>query len=241
MADVKLLIDQGNTRIKWIRARNGLLEPETAGRGSYDDFVLASTRNEVNPAAVRISSVAGGEQALVEFCTSQWGVRAEIIKSSAGRGGVRNAYTEPESLGVDRWLAIVGAVAHYGGSLVVWDLGTATTLDAIDESGQHLGGMILPGPATMLDSLVSATKLGVPADLQDSATEPGTSTAAAIRNGVLAAQVGALNQFLRSASETMGAEPRLVVTGGAAESLLPRLTFDHDYDPLLVFRGMLVD
>ena len=119
-------------------------------------------------------------------------------------GGVRNAYDEPGKLGVDRWLAIVGAVARYGIPVVVWDLGTASTLDAVDTSGRHLGGMIYPGPATMAASLTRDTRLIVPPDLEGASTDPGQSTSSCIQNGVFGAQIGALNMFLRSVAGKVG-------------------------------------
>ena len=80
----------------------------------------------------------------------------------------------------------------------------------------------------------------MPANLENSAVAAGRSTASCIRNGVFAAQLGALNQFLRKVSEQMGREPVLVVTGGAATWIVPMLDFDYIHDPWLVFRGMLV-
>jgi type III pantothenate kinase len=65
---------------------------------------------------------------------------------------------------VDRWLAIVGAAHTYGMPVVIWDLGTATTLDAVDEQGQHRGGLIYPGPETMLNSLTELTEIRNDAD-----------------------------------------------------------------------------
>jgi type III pantothenate kinase len=149
---------------------------------------------------------------------------------------------------VDRWLAIVGAAHSYGKPVVIWDLGTATTLDAVDAEGQHLGGYIYPGPAIMLEALRSGTALTVPGDLsgalEDSsagpehAISPAQTTADCIIQGVIATQVGALNQFLRYISPQAG-NPILVVTGGAAQELLPGLNVKHIHDPWLVFRGML--
>ena len=243
MTDVKLLIDQGNTRLKWVLARAGEIDEKSAGQGGLEAFMQACRHDaSILPAEVLISRVAGREEAraLADFCASHWGLKAQLLESTTQRGGVRNAYREPKMLGVDRWLAIVGAVACYGSPVVIWDLGTATTLDAVDESGQHLGGMIYPGPATMLGSLGRDTKLMVPADLEDAAVLPGRSTAACISNGVFAAQVGALNQFLRNISAEMDGEPELVVTGGAANWILPVLDFEYIHDSWLVFRGMLV-
>ena len=243
MADVALLIDQGNTRLKWVLARDGEIDENSAGQGDLEVFMQTCLQvASILPASVLISSVASKEEArvLAGFCESRWGLKAQLLESAEQRGGVQNAYREPKMLGVDRWLAIVGAVARHGKPVVIWDLGTATTLDAVDETGLHLGGMIYPGPATMLDSLGRDTKLRVPPNLEFSAVTPGRSTAVCISNGVYAAQVGALNQFLSNVSEEMGGEPLLVVTGGAASQILPLLDFQYIHDPWLVFRGMLV-
>jgi type III pantothenate kinase len=244
VTEVALLIDQGNTRLKWVLARCGEIDEKSAGQGDFDAF-KQTCRHEafVEPDTVLISSVAGIEdaQTLVGFCESQWGRETQMLVSTKQRGGVRNAYPEPEMLGVDRWLAIVGAVARYGKPVVIWDLGTATTLDAVDETGQHLGGMIYPGPATMLDSLRRDTKLRVPANLENAGVIPGRSTADCISNGIFAAQLGALNQFLRKVSDEMGRQPEIVVTGGAATWIVPMLDFETIHDPWLVFRGMLID
>jgi len=243
VAEATLLIDQGNTRLKWVLAKAGEIDEKSAGQGDLEAFMQAWQHDaSCLPGLVLISSVAGREEAraLADFCESMWGLKAQLLESTVQRGGVRNAYAESKMLGVDRWLAIVGAVARHGKPVVIWDLGTATTLDAVDETGQHLGGMIYPGPATMLGSLGRDTKLTVPADLESAAVMPGRSTAACISNGVFAAQVGALNQFLRKVSEEMSTEPALVVTGGAASWVLPLLDFKTIHDPWLVFRGMLV-
>jgi type III pantothenate kinase len=244
MVESKLLIDLGNSRLKWVCARNGKIDKESAGSGDFESFsLLQSTVSGEGPGSVLVSSVAGsaGAQKVARFCETQWGVTADLLQSRAEQGGVRNGYQEPATLGVDRWLAIVGAVSRHGKPLVIWDLGTATTLDTVDDSGQHLGGLILPGPGTMLDSLTRDTKLMVPPVLQYAPPVPGLNTSEGIRGGVLAAQLGALNQFMRAVSERFQGEPSLIVTGGAAEQLLVSLDFDYIHDPWLVFRGMLVD
>lgn len=240
MAENVLLIDQGNTRLKWVRARGGELLEDTAGRGDFEAFTRACEEQEA-PDSIRLSSVAGEDavSGLVEFCRACWGVEPAVMRSAANHSGVSNGYESPEKLGVDRWLAIVGAVSRHGKPVVVWDLGTATTIDAVDEYGNHIGGMIYPGPATMLRSLGRDTKLKVPDDLSGAGIAAGRSTAACISNGVLAAQLGALNQFMRACPESMGQDPKLVITGGAAGELIPALDFPFVHDPWLVFRGML--
>jgi len=245
MSEPRLLIDLGNTRVKWVWARGAEIDEGSAGRGGIDALETAlEGRGVLRPAAVLLSSVAGRDatQRVTDLCRERWGVDASLLQSRAVQGGVRNGYTEPARLGVDRWLAIVGAVSRYGMPVVVWDLGTATTLDGVDDAGRHQGGWILPGPATMLLGLAEKTKLPVPGDLVDgSPAEPGRSTAECIRRGVLAAQIGALSLFTKRISASGGGAPRLVVSGGAASAVLSQYHIDHSYDPLLVFRGMLVD
>ena len=245
MTDARLLIDIGNSRIKWAWARGGKIEAERAGRGDFSELERACRPGSGSrPSEVIMAGVAGADrvQQVVELCTVRWDIEPRVLRARNEQGGVRNGYRESGTLGVDRWLAIVGAVACYGKPVVVWDLGTATTLDAVDADGQHLGGWILPGPATMLDALGSHTRLSVPDGLDDAgAIEPGQSTADAIRRGVLAAQAGALDQFLKSLEGRLGKNPRQIVTGGAAPSLVEGLGIDCVLDPWLVFRGMLVD
>ena len=247
-----LLIDQGNTRLKWILARDGEIVEDSAGRGDFAALAAAFEGSSERLKDVLISSVAGSEavRQVTEFCHLRWGIRPRRLQSKSEQGGVRCAYANPSALGVDRWLAIVGAVHRYGKPVVIWDLGTASTLDAVDEHGDHLGGMILPGPATMLNSLRRDTRLRVPDDLSkaqasagrgEAGVAPGADTAECISRGVLAAQLGALNQFLRHVARRMGSDPELVVTGGAAEHIVDLLEMQYRHDPWLVFRGMLVD
>lgn len=245
MTETRLLVDIGNSRIKWVWAQGRELLTDRAGQGDFAALERACRPAAASrPVEVLLASVAGADRArqVAELCSVRWDLPPRVLRSREQQGGVRNGYADPVQLGVDRWLAVVGAVAVHGKPVVVWDLGTATTLDAVDASGQHLGGWILPGPATMLASLVEGTKLTVPEDLEGaSASEPGQSTAECIRRGVLAAQLGALNQFMRQVAGDIGADPGLVVTGGAADSVLTGTGIEHIRDPWLVFRGMLID
>jgi type III pantothenate kinase len=245
MSENRLLIDLGNTRAKWLWAQGRTIDADGVGRGDVAAFAAACRDPSApRPDAVLVSSVANPAttREVREVCRACWGVEARLLRARARQGGVVSGYAEPVKLGVDRWLAIVGAVERYGKPLVVWDLGTATTLDAVDAAGRHLGGWILPGPSTMLDALRGRTQLPVPADLREAGSlQLGTSTAECIAHGVLAAQAGALARLMRNLSPRAEANPVLVVTGGAAATLLPLLEVEHIHDPWLVFRGMLVD
>jgi type III pantothenate kinase len=249
-----LLIDMGNTRLKWVWANGGIIDQSTFGRGSQDDF-LSQCQPPANarPGRVLVSSVAdqAGTSRIVSDCETRWGAPVKRLQTLSSQDGIVNAYEDPATLGIDRWLAIVGAAHAYGTPLVIIDLGTATTLDAVDGQGRHLGGLILPGPALMLESLATATAMPVPTDFGGGESDrkvadgpgvgPASSTSEAIREGVFAAQIGALNQFMRHVSAKLDKEPGLVLTGGAAECILDRLESRPVFDPWLVFKGMLRD
>jgi type III pantothenate kinase len=247
MAEKLLLLDIGNSRIKWCHAQDGRLQPASADTGDGAEFERHCRRAEWGlPDAIRVSSVAGAGifNEAIAICRDACGLEPEILRTRAQRGGVTNGYEDPARLGVDRWLALLGAVARYGKPVVVWDLGTAATLDAVDADGKHLGGWILPGPETMLESLEDQTELPVPEKLDGeehgAVIPPARDTARAIHQGVYAAQKGALNQFMKN-FEPGAAQPRIIVTGGAALPMLEYLEHACIVDPLLVFRGMLVD
>jgi len=253
-----LLIDMGNTRLKWVWAAGGKIDQSTFGHGSRDDFLgKCQPPGSARTARVLIASVANPSRTanIVCDCETRWEAPVKRLQTLGSQDGIENAYENPETLGVDRWLAIVGAAHAYGAPIVIMDLGTATTLDAVDEQGRHLGGLILPGPALMLNSLASATAMPVPTDFGGGKSKsgaggekahgpdvgPASSTSEAIREGVFAAQIGALNQFMRHVAAKLGKEPRLVLTGGAAECILDRLESHPVFDPWLVFKGMLRD
>ena len=130
-----------------------------------------------------------------------------------------------------------------------WTWGPASTLDAVDSSGQHLGGLIIPGPGTMLDSLGAKTGISIESEiagarLKREAGEPQKATREAIESGIASAQIGALNSFLEkvksSLSKEEAAKLKIVATGGGSTSILLPTEHQLIHDPLLVFKGMLL-
>lgn len=253
-----LLIDQGSSRVKWISAvwhamsGNWNLDVTSFGEGEVADFEAAMESGEmIPPEEVLLTSVASDErikalEGAIGSCTS-----AKILRlcSEAEACGIRNGYRKPQSLGSDRWMAILAGAVHHGVPMVVMDLGTASTLDAVDEAGKHLGGLILPGPMTMLNALAGSTAVSFktepdPQGIRRTSGEAQRETQAAIEGGVVTAQTGALGVFLDWFEQQLGegksAEIKTVVTGGAAGAILRQSVCQLTHDPLLVFRGMLL-
>ena len=175
---------------------------------------------------------------------------AQILRAPARQAGIINAYSEPASLGMDRWLAMLAAAQAVGLPVVVMDIGTATTLDAVDRQGQHLGGQIFPGPQTMLESLGQAPGLAFDGDAlalfselklqQGPGAAAGKDTITCILQGIRSAQQGALHQFVEYVRAVTGEDPGLVACGGGAAVILSQSDVKIHLDPWLVFKGMLI-
>src|ERR1017187_3974066 len=110
------------------------------------------------PARIIISNV-GGEaiaQRMLAIC-AKWAVPVEFVIAQTEQCGVRNTYEVPARLGSDRWAALIAAWKRIGRACLVINCGTATTVDALSDKGEFLGGLILPGVTLMQQSLTHNT------------------------------------------------------------------------------------
>ncbi|NUO73492.1 MAG: type III pantothenate kinase, partial [Frateuria sp.] len=149
---MRLLLDLGNTRLKWALERAGRWSADGAAAWSEDLALLGATWQALpKPEAAFGASVVDDarEQTVAAQVRSLFGLEVTWLRTPASACGVRNAYPEPARLGVDRFLAMVAAHAAGAGDCVLVGVGTALTLDALAADGQHLGGLIAPGPRLM--------------------------------------------------------------------------------------------
>jgi type III pantothenate kinase len=221
---VLLLVDAGNTRIKW-----ALAEPGAApGDWVADGAVAHADLERLAPAwlghGVRraiVSNVAGAPmaaqlEAVLPVAPTWFTARAELA-------GLRNRYRHPAQLGSDRFAAALGARALAPNkALVVATCGTATTVDAVSASGDFIGGMILPGLGLMLASLARGTAQ-LP-QVAAGAAPPAFAdhTADAILSGCLTAQAGAIERACAQLPADL-----CLISGGAAPNIAPLLTVTH--------------
>lgn len=142
-------------------------------------------------------------------CTLSWNT------PSAKQLDVENGYDKPEQLGADRWAALLGLAGHFHHPhppLVLATFGTATTIDTLSPDKRFQGGLILPGPALMRQSLAQGTA-NLPLASGAGSDYP-THTLQAISTGVVAAQTGAVWRQCEITRQRFGAAPILCVSGG---------------------------
>ncbi len=230
-----LLLDAGNTRLKW-----GLWG--AAGWHGQGAIALAALDElaGVLAAAGPVRRVLGANVAGAEVAVRLAGLLAarslepEWIRPVESAFGVHNRYLDPSRLGADRWAALIGARALHGAAALVVTSGTATTADVLDGAGVFQGGVILPGLDLMRSSLARDT---AQLPLADGRFEPlPRRTVDAIVSGCLHAQLGAIERMFRLVEAETGAV--CLLNGGAAGSLAPLLDIPLRQVDNLVLEGL---
>lgn len=239
-----LLVDLGNTSLKWARWRGSALtdyQSQPHAGGELAAMLEESWRELPRPNRVVVANVAG-EQAgavLARFSHAHYGIAPEFVLATARACGVSNGYAEPARLGIDRWAASIAAYRLQGGPVCVVGCGTALTVDTVTHDGRHLGGMIAPGLALMRRALaMAAPALAVaPAErLEIHARD----TATAIGSGTLYAAAGFIDSMLTRIAADQGEGLKIVLCGGDAERLQAHLSRRYPYivAPPLVLEGL---
>lgn len=229
-----VLIDAGNSRIKWGVRFGGLWQAQ--GSVDHDGLDLLATQLPNGVRHAVIANVAG--EAVARRIGALIEPRTEVVewlRATEFRCGVANGYADPATLGVDRWAALIGARHRTDGPCLVVMAGTATTVDLLDSAGRFLGGLILPGVQLMLDSLARNTAL-LGAAGQGKYLAVPTATADAIYAGCLNAQIGAIERMYRRIDTRSGAS--VVLSGGAAAAIVPQLRMPVDQVQNLVLEGL---
>jgi type III pantothenate kinase len=243
-----LAVDVGNTRLKWALYEEALPGASMVAHGAVfleaiDQLAEGQWRDLPAPASMLGSIVAGeGIRRRTEEQLEIWDVEPRWVVSGASACGVSNGYDHPTRLGVDRWVALIGArhrILARGGPrpILVVMVGTAVTVDALDTEGNFLGGLILPGFGLMLRALEMGTA-GLKAPTGEAVDFP-TNTSDALMSGGADAIAGAVERMHRKLLKRCGQEPALLMSGGAAVKLQSISDLRFETVETLIFDGLL--
>lgn len=220
-------IDVGNSAIKWRVFDQGTTLLRGAVSHREEDW-SPLLDHQFDLERARVSNVAGANlsENLTRWLQDNAGVMAEFAVSQARTAGVVSGYQAPETLGVDRWLAVVASWNMIKGSCLVVDAGSALTIDFVGAKGKHQGGYIVPGSYMMFDALYGGTAGGTGNARfrpDTSCTQsPGKNTAEAVQNGCFTMSVALIEKSLGRLQQT-GDVATIVLTGGGSASLIKRL------------------
>jgi type III pantothenate kinase len=241
-----LLIDIGNSRVKWAWAEGEQLGEQISlahgGEVGKEWLELLASAGQ-RPRRVLVSNVAGAKMAapVSALLRERFGVEPQFAHVTARAAGVTCAYPEPAQLGVDRWLAVIGAWHRAKGACCIVSCGTATTIDAVDANGLHLGGVIVPGLDLMEESLLKRTSdiakaAGVGARPQT--TLFAANTLAAVRSGAVFATAAVAERAATELERRAGRQPALYITGGNATRVAPCFVRAPEVVPDIVLQGL---
>lgn len=250
MNRVNLLLDIGNSRLKWAWSDGAQLSRYGVRIRDENFFteLAAEWQSWPRPERIIASNVAGDAfaQSLSRWLMEYWQVGVEYVTVEQGRQGLEIAYPQPQLFGIDRWLALIAARRLHPGAVCVIDCGTAVTIDAVDAAGRHRGGVIVPGLTLMQQSLLQRSEgvsrgLGPVADVEHSLL--GCDTRSGVELGALYAVTGAIEHALVRIKAEMIQPITSIITGGDAEKIVAETTADCLHEPHLVLQGLqgLVD
>jgi len=237
---MNLVVDIGNSRLKWSHVAKGLWRAGQSVSLQPDLSTLLDQiwRDARPPESILVSNVSGARVAerVHTWTMSNWGLEPKFFRSAARFKTIVNEYKNPEQLGSDRWAAIIGARSLAAGDVCIVDCGTAVTIDVLTRDDRFVGGVIFPGVDLMRDSLLSRT-----ADINEHRASqyevPGRTTAECVTAGSLFGVAGGIDRILTEMTTTLE-QPRLYITGGGARILIPLLDYSLEHDPDLVLIGL---
>ena len=236
----KLLLDLGNSRLKWALDQDGALtvgdpithtpdglgdlSPLWAAVGTLQSAWISSTALTLTPV-------------LAAAISARFACPTSVFVSPKQALGIRSAYDQPQTLGSDRFLAMAGARAQVKGAFLVADAGTALTLDMVDDTGQHLGGLIAPGPVLMREALQRGTD-GVRTGEVMRVREFARNTDDAVWSGGALACSALIGHAWRHGALGVGGDVALLLCGGSLPLLEAQISIPHRVLPNLVLEGL---
>ena len=243
-----LVIDVGNTRLKWAwLTSTGLSDQQAvvhrdAKPGLWTSALFESGQK---PKRVLVSNVAGlgVAKTLSRLTKKLFRVNVEFITAMPEYHGLTNGYLDPKLLGADRWLALIGAWTKARSALCVVDAGTAVKVDSVDAGGQHLGGLIVPGIHMMREVLMTRTSDIAKAAEHSTPSLAGilaNNTIGAVSRGAVFALAGMADRAAEVIEQSTGVKPKLFITGGDAGMITGTMRSQGEIVPDLVLQGLAV-
>lgn len=225
---MKLLLDIGNTRIKAVIAEGDTLTSVPFDFSLFSQYPIS----QLTYASVRLAQRI---EDIIAVATDNH-IPCIEATTSAQAFGIQSGYDKFETLGIDRWLAVLGAAGEYPQTdVIVVDAGTATTVDFLTKENQHLGGWIIPGLHLMTSSIANQADKVFDEANTAFAYGAGDSTPKALKHGCLAAQCGIVDQAVRCFNK----QAKIILTGGSADVMLPHLSHHQIIrDDMIVFKGL---
>lgn len=243
------VVDIGNTHIvAGCYDENG---PEACGRFRTDKEATSEeyavkyqswlTINRIDPKTIEGAIISTVVPQLIttqtEALTTLFGKKPFVVGPGV-KSGLNIRIDNPAQLGADMVVAAVAAVKKYDKPILLYDLGTATTISIIDENSVFRGGIIMAGVKTALNSLTKSASLLPDIDLSAPKNIIGTNTVDCMKSGSIIATAAMMDGMSDRLEEEIGAKATLVATGGLASVIVPHCKKKFVVDDDLILEGL---
>lgn len=236
-----LLVDIGNSRIKWCKVDSLQQVMAVQHNGDWSascDICFAESEPD---SEIYISCVAGvaARQELARWLWDKRHSKPVFVDSERERDGLRNSYDTPTTLGVDRWLAMLAAWNKSKRTFCLFDFGTALTVDLVD-NGHHQGGWIIAGRAMQLRSFAALPTVAMQLGSLQRGWEgaAGSSSATAVQGGAVLSLLAVVQYVVAFCQSQYGGDMDFYCCGGdmPEPKLMPAVSWQ--YEPHLVLHGL---
>jgi type III pantothenate kinase len=193
--------------------------------------------------AVVMGSVVPVLTPIMRSMSQRYFDRDPLIVKPASNAGMPILYKNPEEVGADRIANSIAAYETYGKQklpLIIADLGTATTFDAVSAKGEYLGGVICPGPQIAAEALFQRAARLPRVDVRKPASVIGQTTIGAIESGLFYGYLGMVEAIVRRMTDALGGKATSIATGGLAPLIVPETELFAASDPDITLHGLRI-
>lgn len=230
---MNLLLDLGNSRLKWAFAK---MPGQTLQHSEIKKETLRILWRDLQPEKIGVSCVGKVEllNVITTVARELWcEIPIHFATSQAEFFDIKNGYSQPEKLGIDRWLALVAVRQKTHLPVCIADCGTAITIDVLNENGEHEGGLICAG-LTLMKNTLALNTADLPFATSSLKIGLASETESAIYNGTLFAASGFIEKIMKQQSPNT----QLFLTGGDAEIIGSQLHLPFSLEKNLVLEGL---
>jgi type III pantothenate kinase len=220
----RLSTDRNRMPDEWFALLSSLLDSDGVDVGDIDSVILSSVVPHVTTM-------------LSEMSVTRLKIEPVVVGSHLDLG-VELLVDEPEKVGADRIVDCFAVQSRYGGPAIIIDLGTATTIDVIDEHGNYLGGSISAGVGTSLRALATNAAQLFSVELKQPDRVIGRNTAEQLQSGIVIGHQAMLEGMIERMRKEIGTDAPVILTGGLAKLFAGKSPLFNHYDPDLTIDGL---
>jgi type III pantothenate kinase len=185
-----------------------------------------------------LSSTVPRLQREYEELAERWAQAPLLVVGPGIRTGITMRHDAPREVGPDRIVNSIAALERYGAPCIVVDFGTSTNFDVVSAAGEYVGGVLAPGIEISMDALFARAARLLKVDFEEPPSVIGKTTETALRSGLVYGFSGQVDGIVDRIREELGAEAKVVATGGLADLIAPHSRTIELVDPFLTLEGL---